>query len=128
VAVKMSVFNIASAALTWQSYLQNSTDTHVSYNSYCLSITELAFVCVVMLCWLAIISVAQNNINIFPITFITINFFNIVYSNYTITYFSNHIPVDLNYANMTLAIMIINSLACCGCCGIFGMDKELFVP
>lgn len=113
------VFNLASAGLTWSSWLANSTTAAVSYDAYCLSITELALICV-SVC--LILTTTQNQVVSFLL--FTAQVYNMAYSILAIQHYNGHIPVDQTFANMTLSILILNPLAICGCLGTHRAQRE----
>jgi len=108
------VFNIASAALVYQSYQENSTTAVVTYTEYALSLTELIFVCINILGLIMLIE--KSAPVILSYTLLIVQGFNIAYSAYIIEYYNGHPTVTPFLNNMALAIIILNSLALCGCC------------
>jgi hypothetical protein len=107
------VLNIASAGLTWTALQQNSTDSYVSYSSYCLSITQLALI----VFYLYTMFADKNDKYILSFFLLVVQVYNIAYSAYVIQYYQEHILIDTKFANMTLAIFILNSLWLVGCWG-----------
>jgi hypothetical protein len=112
------VFNIASAALVYQSYQQsyqqNSTAAAVTYTEFALSITELVFICLNI--FLVIRLIQKGAQIILSYSLLIVHCFNIAYSAYVIEYYNGNQIVTPFLNNVALAIIILNSLAICGCC------------
>jgi hypothetical protein len=108
------VFNIASAALIYQSYQQNSTTAIVTYTEFALSITQLVLVCLNIVGIWGLINKGVPVLISFSL--LTIQCFNIAYSAYIIEYYNNHSTVTPFLNNIALAIIILNALSICGCC------------
>lgn len=107
------VFNIASAGLVWTAHQQNSTNVVIDYTEYALSLTELILIIIEWVCLLK----SAEKVNIFfSLSLLTVQAFNIAYSSYTIEYFNSQNILPMRIINMSLAIIVLNCLALCGCC------------
>lgn len=124
------VFNIASAGLIWTAYQQNSTvisdisSVTVTYTEYALAITQMAliifgwfiYVCKVTIAVYKEVATGENTIvNPCSCFLFIIQVFNIVFSVYLIIYHNSQSFLPMTIINMSLAIIILNCLALCGC-------------
>jgi hypothetical protein len=98
--------------------LNNATNVHVTETEYALSITQL--VCI-LLQWTFIITAAVHKNIIIAIGLLVVQAFNIAYSAYIIEFYNSQAVLPNRIIQMTLAILILNSLAICGC---FAANEE----
>lgn len=124
------IFNIVTAALTYQKYQQNSSDVYVGYPEYVLTVTDIVFNCVsificaiaiplICCCWITELNSSPSSNNkeprvrgwcIYICAMILNGPFNIVYSVYVIDFYYTHRLVDEQFFNMSLAIIILNPI------------------
>lgn len=125
------IFNIATAALIYQKYQQNSSDVYIGYPEYALTVTDIVLNCVsVFVCAVAIPilmciwftrlngSLSHNNEQDpkirgwcnYVCAMILNGPFNIVYSAYVIDFYYSKQIVDQQLFNMSLAIIILNPI------------------
>ncbi len=106
------VFNLASAALVYRDFQQNSTNAYVGEASFALSITELVLISLEIL-WVVLGWPATSP----ALCLLIVQVYNIPFSAFIFQYYNEHKLVDMQLSNMSLAILVLNSLVICGCCG-----------
>ncbi len=102
------LFNIIAASLTWQAWLARPDPLYVSYESFCLSIADI-LPALVLLVYLRMREKPYRFILL-----IAALYYDLIYSSLAIGYYVNRRAVDQQYANMTLAVIILNCLALIG--------------
>lgn len=112
------VFNLASSILVYQDFSANSTNTYVTYTEYALSITEIAFVCIA---FFALFTVKKTIVSLF---LLTVQIYNIVYSAKIIQFYEQHVLVNNELNNMSIAIIVLNTLNLVGFWGSHRMTEE----
>lgn len=119
------ILNIATAALIYQNYQQNASNTYVGYTEYTLTITDLVLNCISVFASFMVISVIiccvgnggrpKNEVDVkhmaIPGCLVLLNGpFNIAYSVFVIECYYAQRIVDEQLFNMSLAIIILNPI------------------
>jgi len=119
------VFNLASAGLVWTDYLKNGTNVKITTTEFGLSITEIVFT---VLYWAVlfskIINSSRSTKQFISVSILIVESFNIAYSAYIIEYYNTQTVLPITVINMTLAIIIIDSITICGCMGTHSVNEK----
>jgi hypothetical protein len=118
------VFNIATAALIISDYNQNYPNKYITtYTEYVLSIVQLVFVS------LTIINIYNLSMKInvrISISLVIIKIYNFVYSAFVINNYLHNMSLDSDIiVNMSIAIIVLNIIALCGCVTINNMSDDI---
>lgn len=112
------VLNLASAALIVQEY---NTTGMVTYTNFCLSMTELVLICLVLPAIWSII-IEKKDFFYFclsvPMLLNAIN--NIVYSSFIIHFYNKNLVYNEQFIWYSIAILVTNSMSLLGCFQLTG--------
>lgn len=115
-------FNIACAGIILQEYT-SSHDKSISYPSYCLAITELALMCLMIVSMIHQTLIVRNklilNLPIRISLILGIYIWNIVYSVFIIQDYKNHTSLNQSLFAMSIAVIVTNGLYLLGFCGFW---------